>query len=245
MCGDARKPADLETLMAGSAAQCVWTDPPYGVNYVGKTKDALTIKNDSTDGLRPLLDAAFPNFAAVLEPGSPFYIATPAGPQHTEFLGAVAGAGLRLHETLVWVKDVMVLGHADYHYRHEPILYGWTQGPGRSGRGNHKGSRWHGDNSQTTVFEIPRPKRSEEHPTMKPVELIKAMLLNSSTRGDAVLDPFAGSGSTLIAADTIGRRCFALELDPGYCDVIVARWETLTEQQAQRPTRRRRRKPPA
>ena len=98
------------------------------------------------------------------------------------------------HETLVWVKDVFVLGHSDYHYQHEPILYGYLPGNGRPGRGRHAGSRWRGDHAQSSVFEIARPRRSEEHPTMKPVDLIVAQLANSSQAGDVVLDLFAGSG---------------------------------------------------
>jgi DNA modification methylase len=122
----------------------------------------------------------------------------------------------------------MVLGHSDYHYRHEPILYGWTEGAGRSGRGKQRASRWFGDNAQTSVFEIPRPKRSEEHPTMKPVALVSSMLANSVPVDGLVLDPFLGSGTTLIAAEQLGRVCFGLELDPAYVDVIVKRWEILT-----------------
>jgi DNA modification methylase len=117
-----------------------------------------------------------------------------------------------------------VLGHSDYHYGHEDILYGWKPGPGRPGRGRHAASRWYGAHDQTSVFFYDRPTRSPEHPTMKPVALIEAQLRNSSRRGDLVLDPFAGSGSTLIACEQLGRRCFALELDPRYCDVIRRRY---------------------
>jgi len=124
----------------------------------------------------------------------------------------------------------MVLGHADYHYRHEPILFGYTPGAGRRGRG---GEGWYGDNSQTTVLEVDRPKASREHPTCKPVALVEHCLRNSSAPGHAVYDPFAGSGSTLIAADNLDRRCYAMELDPGYCDVIVERWERHTGQSAE------------
>ncbi len=118
-----------------------------------------------------------------------------------------------------------MLGHSDYHYAHEDILYGWKPGRGRPGRGRHPGTRWYGGNNQSSVFHIDRPARNDEHPTIKPVALIEAMLPNSSRRGDIVLDPFAGSGSTLIACERLGRRCFAVELDPAYCDVIRQRYE--------------------
>jgi DNA modification methylase len=139
--------------------------------------------------------------------------------------------GWRLHETLVWVKDSMVLGHSDYHYRHEPILFGYTQGGGKRGRGARG---WYGDNSQTSVLEFARPKASPEHPTCKPVDLIERCLLNSSATAASVYDPFAGSGSTLIACENLGRSCYATELDRGYCDVIIDRWERHTGAKAER-----------
>jgi DNA modification methylase len=217
--------------MHGDRAVCLWTDPPYGVAYTGGTKDALTIANDTADGLEGLLGAALGNAEHCLAPGASFYIAHPAGPLTLTFQQVVATLGWRLRQTLVWVKDSLVLGHADYHYRHEPILYGFLPGPGRKGRGS---AGWYGDDRQTTVFEIPRPKRSEQHPTMKPVALISAMLANSTKRNDLVLDPFAGSGSTLLACEELGRTARVLELDPRYCDVIVNRWEQATGNTAER-----------
>ena len=118
-----------------------------------------------------------------------------------------------------------MLGRSDYHYQHEEILYGFRPGPGRPGRGPHPGSRWYGDDAQSSVFFVDRPARSEAHPTMKPVALVAAQLRNSSRRGDPVLDLFAGSGSTLIACEQLDRRCFAVELDPRYCDVIRRRYQ--------------------
>jgi DNA modification methylase len=133
--------------------------------------------------------------------------------------------GWLLRQTLVWAKDQFVLGRSDYHYRHEPILYGYKPGSGRLGRG---GAGWHGDNRQDTLLEVARPRAAREHPTMKPPELIEIGLRNSSARGDVVLDPFAGSGSTLVACERAGRAARLIELDPRYCDVIVARFERLT-----------------
>ncbi len=234
LCGDATDRKDALRLMDGGLAAAMWTDPPFGVSYAGKTKDALTIENDDAAGLPALLRGAFAQAARVLEPGAPFYVAHPAGPLAAEFERAVREAGWRHHQTLVWVKDALVLGHSDYHFRHEPILYGWTKGPGRSGRGDHDGSRWYGDDAQSSVLEVARPRRSDEHPTTKPVELVARCLLNSTKEGDVVYEPFAGSGTTLLACGQLGRVCRALEIDPTYCDVIVARWEKLTGKTAKR-----------
>jgi DNA modification methylase len=231
VCGDSANGA-IAKATAGTPVELVWTDPPYGVDYVGKTSDKLTLQGDNATGLSALLADVFAAVTEAAASAGRFYVAAPAGPQGTVFRLAVASAGWRLHQVLVWAKDVFVLGHSDYHYRHEDVLFGYLPGKGRPGRGAHRGSRWYGDNSASTVFEVPRPKRSREHPTMKPVALIEAHLANSSLAGDAVLDPFAGSGSTLIACENLGRRCFAVELEPGYCDVIVDRWQRHTGQTA-------------
>ena len=219
-------------LMGCETAACLWTDPPYGVSYVGKTTDALTIANDDAAGLGGLLRAAFTTAQSVLDPAASFYIAHPADPLSLTFLQIVQELGWKLRQTLVWVKDGFVLGHADYHYRHEPILFGYLPGgEGRMGRG---GTGWFGNDAQDSVFEIPRPKASPDHPTSKPVALIEAMLTNSTRKGDLVVDPFGGSGSTLIACETLGWKARMLELDPRYCGVIVRRWEALTGQMAER-----------
>ena len=221
MCGDSAKAADVVRLMGGAKAAMMWTDPPYGVSYVGKTEAALTISNDGADGLDALLRAAFSAADAALADGAAIAIAHPAGALSVVFGVRFLAQGWRLHEGLVWVKDSMVLGHSDYHYRHEPILFGYKAGGGRRGRG---GDGWYGDNSQTSVFEIARPLRSEEHPTMKPIGLIDPMLRNSCPPGGAVFDPFLGSGTTLMAAAQTGRVCYGMEIDPAYCDVIRRRW---------------------
>jgi len=210
----------------------LWTDPPYGVSYVGRTRDRLEITNDTSSQLAVLLRAAFSSIDRVLAPGSPLYVAHPAGALQAVFIAAFLEAGWSLRQSLVWVKDTMVLGRSDYHYQHEPLLYGYKPtDTGRLGRG---GAGWHGDNSQTSVFAIDRPRASAEHPTMKPPELIEAMVGNSSHRRAVVLDPFAGSGSTLIACERLGRRARLIEIDPRYCDVIVARYEALTRRQVRR-----------
>jgi len=229
-CGDARDPALLRELIGDQPVQVLWTDPPYGVSYVGKTAAALTIANDNDDAGELLADA-LRTLSPLLAESARFYIATPAGPQGTGFRHAVDAAGWRHHQTLVWVKNSLVLGHSDYHYQHEEILYGWTAGPGRPGRGRQHGSRWYGDHAQPSVLFVDRPTASDTHPTIKPVELIVRTLQNSSLRGDRVVDLFAGSGSTLIACEQTGRRCFAVELDPGYCDVIRNRYQEQQHEQ--------------
>jgi len=232
MCGDSTDPVMVGILMNGQKADMMWTDPPYGVSYVGKTKDALTIDNDGGDNLYELLLSVFQRAVEYLKPGSPWYIAHPPGKNSITFGNAILEADLQFHETLIWVKDQMVLGHSDYHLKHEPIYYGWTKGPGRSGRGNHEGSRWYGNNSQVSIFNVDKPKRSESHPTMKPIQLIVQHLLNSSKKNDIVFEPFSGSGSTLIAAESLSRRCYAMELDPKYVEVAIERWESATGNKA-------------
>ena len=231
LCGDARDPGTYERLLGDEQAGLLWTDPPYGVDYQGKTKAKLRIRNDVSGGLDSLLAESFAAVDGALAAGSPLYVAAPGGPLLLSFAQAFGDAGWQLRQTLVWVKDAMVLGRADYHYRHEQLLYGFKPGPGRLGRG---GKRWFGGDSETSVFEVDRPRASREHPTMKPPELIERALLNSSQRGAVVLDPFAGSGSTLVAAERTGRRAFLIELDPRYCDVICGRYERLVGRKARR-----------
>ncbi len=227
ICADARDPAAWAALLDGERPEAMWSDPPYGVQYEGKTADRLRIANDRASNVRGLLEAAFSLAHGMLIPGAAVYSCAPAGPLMADFIGAFTASGFSLRQTLVWVKDSMVLGRSDYHYRHEPILYGFkpTQGGGRLGRG---GERWHGDSRQTSVLEVDRPRASRTHPTMKPPELIEIMLANSTRRGAVIVDPFAGSGSTLIAAERLGRKARLIELDAGYCDVVIARYEALT-----------------
>jgi site-specific DNA-methyltransferase (adenine-specific) len=226
MCGDSTQAEDVARLVGDDPVDLVWTDPPYGLAYRGKTKRGLTIVNDDLgpDGTRALVAAALR--LAPLRPGGAFYVAAPSGPElHLAFLLALGEAGLTAHQTLVWVKDRFCLGHADYQPRHEDILYGW-----RDGRAHH----FVKDRTQDTVWEIERPARSAVHPTMKPVELVARAIRNSSTPGQLVYDPFAGSGTTLIAAEQTGRVCRAMELDPRYAQVILERWGALVGTPAER-----------
>ena len=232
LCGDATNPDDVAIVMDGRQASCLWTDPPYGVSYVGGTKEKLRIKGDEKDGLEELLAAAFAAVDDALAPGAAIYIAHPAGPNSTVFLNAFVAQGWWLHQTLAWVKARGVLGHSDYHYRHEPILSGYKGGyEGRRGRG---GAGWYGGNDCTSVFEFPSAARNEAHPTAKPVALVEAMLRNSTKSDEIVFDAFLGSASTLVACGRLGRVCYGLELDPRYVDVVVKRWEQFTGRTAVR-----------
>jgi site-specific DNA-methyltransferase (adenine-specific) len=224
LCGDSTKREDVDRVLGGERPATTCSDPPYGVEYVGKTKDALTVRNDGAAGLRQLLTDSLGHAFDVCLEGAVWYVAAPAGPQFEDFAAVLSKLGV-WRQTLVWVKDSMVLGRSDYHYRHEAIFYGWKPG---------KAHREPPDRTQTTVWEVPRPKASREHPTMKPVALYARMLKNSTTVGSVVYEPFCGSGTTLIAAEQLGRRCYGIEIDPGYCDVVVARWEAFTGRKVER-----------
>lgn len=228
LCGDSTDIAAVEAMLEGDRCDCMWTDPPYGVDYVGKTKDALTIQNDGAAGLEDLLAGAFAVATAALKPGAPIYVAHPPGPLSLDFAHAFLNAGWLLRQNLIWDKGAMVLGRSDYHYRHEPILYGFTDAPAGSGRLGRGGDRWFGDNAQTSVFEVAKPSRNEDHPTMKPVELVTRCLANSCPPDGLVYEPFGGSGTTLVAAHITGRAARVVELDPKYVDVICRRFQQLT-----------------
>lgn len=224
MCGSSAEKESVIRLMDGKQADMVFTDPPYGVSYVGKTKDALTIENDAMDeeGTAELWAAAYAELRNILRDGGIVYATVPAGPLHLMFAQAMKDYG-DLRQIMVWVKDRFVLGRSDYHYRHEPILYGWKN----TGAHSFLGGR-----DKDTVWEIDRPSANREHPTMKPIALIEKAILEASLVGCLVYDCFAGSGSTLIACEQTKRICYTMELDPKYCDVVIARWEKLTGQTA-------------
>lgn len=249
MCGDATNSAAvLDMLLHDGAADCVWTDPPYGVDYEGKRTKCRKIENDSGADLTELLHGALATIILGARPGAPVYMASPQGPLLHDFQQAFIDAGIVWRQNLVWIKHHFVIGRTDYHYKHEPILqgttpepdevedenplehsgilYGFTDGgEGRLGRG---GDHWYGDNKQTTVFQFPKPPASQMHPTMKPVDLVLRMLQNSCPPGGIVLDLFGGSGTTLIAAHHRGAHARLVELDPKYVDVICRRWQEHT-----------------
>lgn len=224
MCGDSTKIDDMRILMGRENADLYLTDPPYNVAYEGKTKDSLKIKNDSMDdeSFRLFLMDAFTVADSVLKKGASFYI-WHADSEGFNFRYAVKHCSWLLKQCLIWNKNSMVMGRQDYQWKHEPCLYGWKAGA------SHK---WYSDRKQTTILEFNRPSRNGEHPTMKPVLLFAYQINNSSNENDIVLDSFAGSGTTIIACEQSNRKARCMELDPRYCDVIIARWEKLTGKEA-------------
>lgn len=224
MCGSSLEMTAMERLCGDQRVDMLLTDPPYNVAYTGKTKDALTIQNDSMgdEAFRTFLRDAFVTADAMLKPGAVFYI-WHADSEGYNFRGACRDAGWQVRQCLIWQKNSMVMGRQDYHWQHEPCLYGWKDGAGHL---------WASDRKQTTLLKFDRPSRSEDHPTMKPVALFEYQLLNNTKGGDIVLDSFGGSGTTLIAAEKNGRIARIMELDPKYVDVIVKRWEDFTGQKA-------------
>ena len=223
MCGDATKPENIEKLLGGVQADLYLTDPPYNVDYTGKTKDALKIENDkkSNDDFRQFLQDSFLAAKQNMKAGAAFYI-WHADSEGYNFRGACFDIGWKVRECLVWVKNTLVLGRQDYQWQHEPCLYGWNEG-------SHS---WYSDRKQTTVLKFDKPARNGEHPTMKPVALFDYLIKNSSKAGDIVLDSFGGSGTTIMACEQNGRRGYCMELDPRYVDVIINRWEQFTGQKA-------------
>lgn len=239
--GDSRDSSLVREALAGRPCDLYLTDPPYGVDYVGKTADALKVANDALNmgPLTALLGDVFGAVRPEMAPGAPFYIFGPSGPQQWAFRSGLQQAGLELRQELVWIKDRFVLGRSDYQMQHEavlageadvadakdagaehePVLYGWAGGA------RHP---WNGGRKQTTVLEYPRPARASVHPTMKPVALLERIILNSSRPQDVVLDTFGGSGSTLIACQGTGRTAGLIELDPRYADVIARRFQEHT-----------------
>jgi len=220
LCGDATVTTDVERVMGDRLADLVWTDPPYGVDYIGKTADALTIDNDALDAdqTKALLSAAFLATLACCHPGAVWFVTAPLGPAMRCFVEALDDLGI-WRQTLAWVKNSLVMGHSDYHYRHEALFFGWAPG------GPHHPVP---DRTQDSVWEFARPAASKDHPTMKPVALVERAVANHTKPGAVVLDPFAGSGTTLIAAHQTGRTARLIELDPRYCDVIARRWQEAT-----------------
>ncbi len=220
MCGDSTSIDAVDKLMAGGGADMLLTDPPYNVAYEGATKQKLTIQNDSMgDGeFRQFLRDAFVTAENAMKNGAVFYI-WHSDSEGYNFRGACQDAGLKVRQCLIWKKSSLVMGRQDYHWKHEPCLYGWKEGAGHL---------WAADRKQTTILEFDKPSRNGEHPTMKPVGLFEYQMLNNTKGGDIVLDLFGGSGTTIIAAEKNGRYGYLMELDPKYCDVIVQRWQEFT-----------------
>ena len=228
LCGDATLASSYEQLLGGTSADMVFTDPPYNVNYANSAKDKLrgkdrAILNDNLgDGFYDFLLAALTPTIASCRGG--IYVAMSSS-ELDALQSAFRAAGGKWSTFIIWAKNTFTLGRSDYQRQYEPILYGWPEGATR---------HWCGDRNQSDVWQIKKPHKNDLHPTMKPVELVERAIRNSSRPGNVVLDPFGGSGTTLIAAEKSGRLARLIELDSKYVDVIVRRWQEWTGKQATR-----------
>ena len=232
ICGDCTDRAVVELVMGGERAEMVTTDPPYGVSVGDKNKFLNSIarsnrveenlENDTLgeEGILAMLRGAFDNAIEQCTAGAAWYVAAPAGPLHLLFGQALKERGI-WRQTIQWVKNNATFSPmgVSYHWQCEPIFYGWLP------NGAH---RWHGGRTQTTAWFIDRPSKSPEHPTMKPVELVERTIAHASLEGEIVYEPFLGSGTTLIACERLGRKCRAIEIDPGYVAVALERWAAAT-----------------
>lgn len=256
MCGDSTQKEDVMRLMNNLDADMILTDPPYNVDYEGKTQDALKIVNDKMDNneFYNFLHIAFKNLYDFTKEGGCIYVFH-ADTEGLNFRNAFINAGFKLAECLIWVKNTFVMGRQDYQWKHEPILYGWKEGAAHYFIDDRTQSTVIEDKHQdfrklkkeelikileetyrerisTTIIEEDKPTINDLHPTMKPIKLLSRLIKNSSRVDECVLDLFGGSGSTLIACEQLSRTCYMMELDPKYCDVIVKRWEALTGKKA-------------
>ncbi len=218
LCGDATILDDVEKSLGGTRAAMCFSDPPYNVGYTGGagSKRSRIANDDLGKGFATFLFDACVNILACTD--GAVYLAMSSSELHS-LQNVFVNAGGHWSTFIIWAKDTFTLGRADYQRQYEPILYGW-----REGVAHH----WCGDRDQGDVWQIARPRVNDLHPTMKPVELVERAVRNSSRRGDLVLDPFGGSGTTLIACEKAGRKAALVELDPAYCDVIVQRWQEMT-----------------
>ncbi len=224
LCGDSTNAEDVGRLMNGAKAALISTDPPYGVAYgveTGQSTKFDAIANDENDGprLQAFLESIFKTAIPHMNDNAAWYL------WHAQLTqgffaaaAAAAAAAVLIHRQIIWVKPSLVLGHGDYHWRHELCFYGWVKG---------NRAPWYGDRKQTTVWEIGR-ENDHIHPTQKPVELFARPMQFNTKVGEVCYEPFAGSGTQFIAAEQLNRKCYGMEISPAYCDVIVKRWETLT-----------------
>ena len=214
MCGDATSADDVKTLMDGKKANLMLTDPPYGVSF--ESSSGLTIKNDSIKGdeFYKFLFDAFSNMKSNMEKGGSAYCFH-ADTEGLTFRQAFIDAGFHLAGVCIWVKNSLVLGRSDYQWQHEPVLYGFMKD------GKHK---WYSDRRQTTIWNYDKPKRNADHPTSKPLDLLSYPIGNSTQENGIVIDTFGGSGSTMMACESMNRICYMMELDEKYASVILRRY---------------------
>jgi DNA modification methylase len=217
LCGDSTDSDQVSKLMNGQKADMCHTDPPYNINYEGGSKKREKIANDKLDDFPQFIYDVYTTISTALKKGGAIYVWHASTETHN-FIQQFLNAGFLFKSYIVWNKNNSTFGRSDYHWKHEPCIYGWLDGASHS---------WHGDRKQTTVWDIDRPSRSEEHPTMKPIALCSKPLENSSKQDDIILDVFLGSGSTMVASHQLKRKCYGMELDPKYCQVIVDRMKKL------------------
>ncbi|MCD5076637.1 site-specific DNA-methyltransferase [Enterococcus gallinarum] len=224
MCGDSTDIAQVKELLGNQKADLLITDPPYNVNYEGKGKESMKIKNDNKEDtdFGKFLFSAFTAAIENLKNGASFYVWY-ASSEVVNFHTSLTKSGFHVKQELIWNKNSLVMSRQDYHWKHEPCLYGWAS------NGSHS---WYSDRKQTTVLDFDRPIANKEHPTMKPIKLFDYQIKNSSKVGDLILDLFGGSGTTLLACEQNERSACLMELDPKYVDVIIDRWEKFTGQKA-------------
>jgi DNA modification methylase len=215
LCGDCLISDNAVKIFKDLKADLLLTDPPYNVDYTGKTKKNLKIKNDKMDdkSFYEFLYDFFTTTKLYIKEGGSVYV-WHADTEGHNFRKAFVDSGFLLKQCLIWVKNQIVMGRQDYHWQHEPCLYGWNDGAAHN---------WYSDRKQSTVLNFDKPSRNESHPTMKPIDLISYQIRNSTKKGDIIYDPFIGSGSTMLAAHQLNRICYGIELDPKYCQVIIDR----------------------
>ena len=257
MVGDSTSAADVDKLTDGAIMDLCVTDPPYNVDYAGKTNEALKMQNDnmSDDDFYSFLKAFYTQMLRVLKEGGAYYVWHADSIGHV-FRDALVDAGGQVKQILIWVKNALVLGRQDYQWKHEPCIYGWKAGARHYFINDRKQTtvfedqldldkmtkeqmrkmleEMLADTMPTTVIHEDRPTRNELHPTMKPVRLMSILINNSSKPKENVIDFFGGSGSTLIACEQLDRTCYTMELDPRYADAIIYRWEQFTGEKAER-----------
>jgi DNA modification methylase len=226
LCGDATKAEDVERLMDGKKADMVFTDPPYGVSYADKNaflnaidkgnriQDKIKGDHQTVANMKKLWVDTFKLAFQYSRIGASYYICSPQGGELMMMMMSILEAGWNLKQSIIWVKNNHVLGRSDYHYKHEPLLYGWKESP----------HSFYGGTGETTVWEIDKPHKSELHPTQKPVELPTRAIRNSSKENDIIIDFFLGSGTTLIAAHQLNRTCYGMDIEPKYVDVTCQRF---------------------
>jgi len=235
MCGDSTDLNTVSILMNNQFADLVITDPPYNVAVNDESESSLKARKRRSDGLKiandkmsegdfeSFLSNIFKNYYQVMRDGASIYVFY-ADSMTIPFLSKFIESGFHFAQNCIWNKQQFVLTRKDYHYKHEPVIYGWKKGVSHS---------WFSDRKQSSVWAFDRPFKNELHPTMKPIDLICYPLENSTVQKNLVLDLFGGSGSTLIACEKLNRKCYCMELDPKYCDIIIARWEKFTGKKAE------------